>query len=380
MKIAVLSSRYPCSKNPYNHMFIHTRNKQYIEKGHEVIVLVPSLNSEVYEIDGVTVIKGDVYSLKRELENIDGVMIHLLFHRFTKKTDAGELYNYILDYEIPTLFFIHGVECQKIWKSRRSDINLLKPASIARFFYRDFYLIDKMKKTLDRFMKSHSKVAFVTPSKWMMNESNSSTNIDITSKTKVIANGIDTKKFSYENNYALKDKFLSIRPLYKDGKYAVDILLDTAKKIQSNPKLSVSLYGDGPDRLIIQDKANELSNVSVYPRFLKVDQIKEVHSQHGVYLGVTRMDAQGVSMCEAMASGLPVISFDTCAIPEFVKHGETGLLAPEFSVEAYSDLISELNESKVLYDRLSENGRIFCEEIDITKTTEEELNILNFLR
>ncbi|XQF90920.1 hypothetical protein ACOBV8_06130 [Pseudoalteromonas espejiana] len=44
-------------------------------------------------------------------------------------------------------------------------------------------------------------------------------------------------------------------------------------------------------------------------RFLQPIEIPKVHQKAGIYLGVTRMDAQGVSMCEAMSSGLPTVSF-----------------------------------------------------------------------
>jgi len=47
-----------------------------------------------------------------------------------------------------------------------------------------------------------------------------------------------------------------------------------------------------------------------------------LHDRHGVFLCPTRQDAQGVSMCEAMASGLVPITSDNTAIPEFVSDEE----------------------------------------------------------
>ncbi len=49
-------------------------------------------------------------------------------------------------------------------------------------------------------------------------------------------------------------------------------------------------------------------------------------SNYGVFLSPTRMDAQGVMMCEVMASGLLTISSDNTAIPEFIVDEQNGIL------------------------------------------------------
>ena len=375
MNIVVLSSRYPTEQQPYSHMFVHTRNKEYISKGHLVTVLVPSTEQHCYEIDGVKVVKGSVKTFTKFLDTCDGVMIHLLMHRFSADTDGGFLYDYIQHHNIPTLFFIHGVECQKIWRSRRDDIKLSSPRSIARFIYRDFYLIKKMQKTLLGFCADNAKAAFVTPSHWMSQESMVSTGIDTDNKTSIIPNGIDTTKFTFTCHWQDRHKVVSLRPLYEKGKYAVDLLIDAACKTQ-NKELSFHLYGDGPDKELIQQQVSSLTNFQLNVGFLKPEQISDMHQGYGVYAGVTRMDAQGVSMCEAMASGLPVVSFDTCAIPEFIKHNETGLLAKSYNVQMYCDLLNDLVNDKNLYTRLAEDGRKFIETIDIKNTTDQELSLL----
>jgi glycosyltransferase involved in cell wall biosynthesis len=87
------------------------------------------------------------------------------------------------------------------------------------------------------------------------------------------------------------------------------------------------------------------------------------------------MDAQGVSMCEAMASGLPVISFKIAAIPEFIEHLKTGILVNPFNLQESAEWIDNLVEDYNLYLRLSENARKFIETIDISKTTDKELQV-----
>ncbi|WP_448547023.1 glycosyltransferase family 4 protein [Thalassotalea fusca] len=375
MKIVVLTGRYPSQDSPYSHMFVHTRNVEYVAKGHEVIVLVPAKNNFEYEIDGVKVILADVETLAKSLENADRVMIHLLMHRFDKSVDAEYLYQTVLKERLPTLFFIHGVESQTIWHSRREDIKWHSPKTVARWLYRDCYLIKRMIKTLKEFNHPNVPCKFVTPSKWMLHESIRHTGIDLTDKSLVIPNGIDTEHFRFTDHWENRHKLLSIRPLIYRGKYAVDLLLETASKL--NDEFKTTLYGQGQDESIIADTASKLisqSEFSLKPEFINQKDIPKIHAEHGIYLAVTRMDAQGVSMCEAMASGMPTVSFDTCAIPEFIVHGNTGLLAQSYDVEQYANLVSELVEDQSLFQTIANNARNAMEAIDVRKTTEQELN------
>jgi glycosyltransferase involved in cell wall biosynthesis len=358
-------------------MFVHTRNIEYVKKGHKVTVLVPAKVSSEYEIDGVKVILASVFTLAKYLDNSDRVMIHLLMHRLDKNTDAGVLYDLVLKERLPTVFFIHGVESQTIWNSRREDIKWLQPKTVARWLYRDCYLIKRMIKTLNAFNHTDFPCTFVTPSKWMLTESIRHTGIDLTQKTLVIPNGIDTEHFAFEDHWQHRHQLLSIRPLIYRGKYAVDLLLETASKQTDN--FTLSLYGKGGDEQLIQHTANSTITslkFNLRAEFINHQDIPKIHSQHGIYLAVTRMDAQGVSMCEAMSSGLPAISFDTCAIPEFIKHNQTGLLASAYNVDEYCNHINELIENRGLFDILAVNARKSMEKIDVKKTTDLELQTM----
>jgi|GEM_PF-2309693 len=375
MNLVVLTGRYPSIDSPYSHMFVHTRSKQYIAQGHTVTALVPSEKEEQYTIDGVNVILGPVHKLIKYLANVDRVMIHLLLHRFTKAIDASVLYRYVLDHKLPTLFFIHGVEVQTIWNDRRDDISWLAPKSVARWLYRDCYLIKKMQKTLAEFVESDIPAKFITPSDWMLQEAINNTGVDLRQKSLVIANGIDTENFKFTERWADREKLLSIRPLNYRGKYAVDLVLETARRMPGN--IQTALYGKGPDEDKIKSVISEQNlsdRLTLNSRFLQPVEIPSVHQHAGIYLGVTRMDAQGVSMCEAMSSGLPTVSFSTCAIPEFIEHNKTGLLAKPYDMDEYCSLVNELIENRELFEKIAWNAHQSMVAIDIRKTSEQELS------
>ena len=374
VRIIVLTSRYPSEDSPYSHMFVHTRSMQYLASGCSVTVLIPAKHETKYVLDGISVVLAPVSKLASFIDTADRIMIHLLYHRIDTDTDAGYLYDAVLKSKIPTLFFIHGVETQTIWNSRREDISWLSPKTIARFVYRDFYLIKRMINTLKSFLDISFPCRFVAPSRWMLDESYRHTGLDLSNKSLIIPNGIDTSHFEFRDLWNNRFNILSIRPLYLKGKYAIDLLLESYTYLPDS--FQGCLYGKGPDEYLIQQKINQLTNkkIKLIPKFLNQNEIPRVHSLYGIYAAVTRMDAQGVSMCEAMASGLPVVSYDTCAIPEFITHFDNGLLAKNYDAAQFYSYIEMLADDRKLFDKIASNARYSMEKIDIRKTTLRELS------
>lgn len=382
MKFIVLTGQYPNNSSPYRHGFVHTRNLWYLRFGHEVTVLVPSKQENEYVYENVRVFEGPVLNLIKKMNqiNADVYCIHLLLHRIEKTIDGGALYDWLLKKNTAVLFFIHGVETQKIWKSRRGDLQWRRPATFARMIYRDLYLIQRMKKTLFQFL-NYPGCRFIAPSKWMFEESYQTTNIDVTNKGVVIPNGIDTKLFHFTDRWKDRNKLLAIRPLTLQAKYAVDLFIESASK--STKALSFNLYGNGPDNEFKEIEKRRLkkakNNLKIHRFFIKNVDIPQIHQNHGIYCAVTRMDAQGVSMCEAMSSGLPTVSFDITAISEFIQHGTNGFLAKAFDVDMYSNYLSELAEDRQLFDKIAQGGRKSMEKIDIRKTSQREIELAKTL-
>jgi len=377
MKIAVLTSRYPIEKEPYNHMFVHIRNREYLRKGENVEVFIPSKENYSYTFEGIRVTASPVKDIIKKLEKFDVVFIHLLHPSLIPEIDGSYIYEYLLKYRIPTLFFIHGIEVQKIWVSRREDIELSKPKSIIRFLYHDFFKIPKMKNFINRFLSEHPYSRFIAVSEWMLRNVHTNMGIDISPKSVIIPNGVDTKLFKFKDRWNKRYNVLTIRPLILKGKYAVDLAINTFKYIKTS-QISLSIYGRGRDAAIIRQmikNSSFRSKIILNEVFIQNREIPKIHDLHGIYYAVTRMDAQGVSMCEAMASGLPVVSFNICGIPEFIKHMETGILVRPYNLKEAAEWIETLVEDKNLYIKLSENARKFIEQIDIKETTQKELEV-----
>ncbi|MBI5050449.1 MAG: glycosyltransferase family 4 protein [Nitrospirae bacterium] len=74
-----------------------------------------------------------------------------------------------------------------------------------------------------------------------------------------------------------------------------------------------------------------------------------------------------VSIMEAMASGLPVVSTDVGGVSELVMDGETGFLVPPKNPDALAEKIKALMDDKALREKMGMNGQ---ERINETFTLE----------
>ncbi len=378
--IAVVASLYPSGKALYRGGFVHTRVAEYIKKGEKVKVFVPAREESEYEFEGVRVRRAPVQRIVHFLEKCDVVMLHLVHLSLTPELDGAVVYRYLLRESVPTVFFVHGYEAQRAVVSLRSEFSLARLRSSLGLLYHDLFYIPKMRRIILRFLETHPAVRFVTVSNWMLEEVKRSIGIDLRPKAVVIPNGINTSRFRFEYRWQDRHRFLSLRPLVLGGKYAVDLAVKTMPYLPK--EVVLDLYGKGRDaakiRRIIERQALQ-GRLNLVETFVPNAELPKLFAGHGGYYAVTRMDAQGVSMCEAMASGLAVVSFRTTGIPEFVKHGETGLLAKPYDVKEAAGRIETLVTDKNLYTRLVENARRFIESIDISITAAKELEVVESL-
>ena len=98
-----------------------------------------------------------------------------------------------------------------------------------------------------------------------------------------------------------------------------------------------------------------------FPGFIPKADIPSVMDEHDIYLNTPRIDNMPVTVMEALASGLPVVSVRVGGIPFLLNDGETALLVQSDNPQEMAAAVGRLMEDPGLAETLSVQGRRFIE-------------------
>ena len=122
---------------------------------------------------------------------------------------------------------------------------------------------------------------------------------------------------------------------FRPVKRVRDIVGIYARVAKEIPSILV-MVGDGPDRVVAEQVAQELG-VSDDVFFLgKLDSVAPLLANADLFLLPTVSESFGLSALEALACGVPVIGANAGGLPEVVRHGVTGFLCGPGDVEGMS--------------------------------------------
>jgi glycosyltransferase involved in cell wall biosynthesis len=184
----------------------------------------------------------------------------------------------------------------------------------------------------------------VAPSEYLKNVIES--NFDI--KVHIVPNAIDLKLYDFLPE-KLDDGKLHIFWLRAfQSIYNPELAIEIVNNLKNNFKIEVELSMVGPDKDSSRENVKDLiskydlnQSVKLYGK-LQAAEWKEMAKEADLFLNTTRVDNMPVSVIEAMALGLPIISTDVGGIPFLVTHGEEGYLFPSEDWSAASGFIAKL--------------------------------------
>lgn len=165
------------------------------------------------------------------------------------------------------------------------------------------------------------------------------------SRAKVIRCGIDLSAFAMRaaRTQPSRPKVISVGRLSSEKGQI--ILLNACKLLlDRGVKLELTLVGSGPLEGLIREEITRQgmqSNVRLTGELPPEDVRKELECAD-LFCLTSFAEGLPISIMEAMAMGVPVVSTAISGIPELVVDGQTGRTAPPGNVEALADAIAEL--------------------------------------
>ncbi len=142
----------------------------------------------------------------------------------------------------------------------------------------------------------------------------------------IIPNIAEVQHFPWRARALFAPRLLVARSL--EPLYGVDIVLAAFARLRAaHPEAQLHIAGDGVARAALEAQAASCGGVTFHGA-LKRAALAALHEQCDIFVNASRADNMPVSMIEAMASGLAIVSTSAGGIPDLVVAGRDALLVP----------------------------------------------------
>jgi glycosyltransferase involved in cell wall biosynthesis len=178
-------------------------------------------------------------------------------------------------------------------------------------------------------------------------------------RTAYIPNGVEQRFFlprRYEQREVVRllyaGTWLDQRGIF----YLREALTDVARR--GIPNWTMTIAGPGvPAEEILGFFGAELAPRIVVVPVVPVERMPELYADHDAFVFPSLMEGLPSVLLEAMASGMPVITAETCGMPDVIENERTGLLIPPADSAALAEAISRVVSLGELRGRLGEAAR-----------------------
>jgi glycosyltransferase involved in cell wall biosynthesis len=161
-------------------------------------------------------------------------------------------------------------------------------------------------------------------------------------QARVIRNIVDTGRFRYRDRPPLRPRFLSARSL--EPHYRVDVTIRAFSQLKARyPEATLTVAGSGSEEKHLRGLTDALGVGGVrFAGAVDPRRMPELYEEADILLNASVVDNQPVSVLEAFAAGLPVVSTPSGDLANLIRHRSTGLLVPRGDPEAMADAAAYL--------------------------------------
>lgn len=259
-------------------------------------------------------------ALIRRLDEIKPDLIHL--HSLCDSfVNIQMLFEYIIEKDIPVIWTLHDNwpftgrcaqnRCSK-WQEGCGNCP-----------HKDYYpgtlFLDHSASVLKKRSELYNRIkdlTVVTPSKWLGDLAGKS----ILKKypVKVINNGIDLSVFhptetDFRERYHLEDKYILLGlAYYWDDSKGLDVFLELSRRLPENFQIVLVGTNDEVDKLLPE-------NILSIHRTSSREELVKIYSASDLFINPTRDENYPTVNMEAIACGLPVLTFATGGSAEIIS-------------------------------------------------------------
>jgi glycosyltransferase involved in cell wall biosynthesis len=173
-----------------------------------------------------------------------------------------------------------------------------------------------------------------------------------------IPNGVEGRFFT-PREYRRGENLRLLYPGTWLDQRGIFYLRDAMRKLGPQlPGLTLTIAGPGfPAEEIARFFGEELATRIIVRPAVPAENMPALYSDHDVLLFPSLMEGLPNVLLEAMASGMPVVTTETCGMPDVVEDGFNGLLIQPADAPAIERAVLKLANSEELRKRLGEAAR-----------------------
>ncbi|WP_339887771.1 glycosyltransferase family 4 protein [uncultured Flavobacterium sp.] len=180
-----------------------------------------------------------------------------------------------------------------------------------------------------------------------------------------IPNSIQIDEYKFKNRIAIQPHLLWVRSFAKiyNPKMAVEVYRLLKEK---HPKASLTMVGPDKDGSLIETRhlAESLNLKVDFTGKLSKEEWTNLASKHDVFINTTHFDNTPVSIIEAMALGLPVVSTNVGGIPYMLSTAKNALLVNDNEPIEMANAIEVLLKDSKKVEELTSNAKLLIETMD----------------
>lgn len=181
-------------------------------------------------------------------------------------------------------------------------------------------------------------------------------------------NPVDLKLYRFRKRERPQPKLVWLRAFhsYYNPSLAAEVVALLADEI---PEISLVMYGHDKGDGSLQAMHERAARLGVRERIkmpggVPKSDVPDCLSAADIFINTTNVDNTPISVLEAMACGLCVVSTNVGGMPYLVEHEQDGLLVPPGDAPAMAAAVQRILTEPGLAERLSVNARKKAERFD----------------
>ncbi len=197
------------------------------------------------------------------------------------------------------------------------------------------------------------------------------------SNIKYIPNSIPLKKYPYEARKKVRPKLFWLRAFDEifNPKLALQVLEVLLMKY---PEATLCMVGPDKDGTLEKCREYALENkLSVqFTGKLEKETWIDFSANYDIFINTTDIDNTPVSVIEAMALGLPVVSTNVGGLPFLIRNNEDGMLVPPNDAKAMAGAVDFLLSNPAKAELIRKQARAKAESFDWALVKNKWLELL----